>query len=343
MIENSTPRQMAKDLLQRIVPPRPLFLPIVFSVSARIENVSLRAFLGNPTKIVNAQRHIRSPLRSDGVMCYSDPYLEAEALGANIQWGQADQFSSLKWPGDAVRGKLSSDVRAPEEAVKSGRVSIAIDTIRRLASMLRDGPLLMASISGPFTLAARLTQLPPDGALNREAFLEEALELAASTITKISGAFAEAGASLIFIHEELLPPLSSESCHVLASLLAPVLNVIRFYETLPVLLMTDEHCLFQNMDLVFQRSWDCVLCPVLKPSTLQPFAGIPKGTTAPLGFALPLNAFGTRANDSTDAGHALKSVVSGFRPSLLTTAGDVLPATDMKHLLKVLESVPRSY
>jgi hypothetical protein len=276
-------------------------------------------------------------------MCYSDPYLEAEALGANIQWEQADQFSSLKWPGGTERGELPHDVRAPEEAVKTARVSIAIDTIRRLASMLRDGPLLMASVSGPFTLAARLTQLPTDGTQSREAFLEEALELAASTITKISGAFAEAGASLIFIHEELLPPLSSESCHVWASLLAPVLNVIRFYETLPVLLMTDEHYLSQNIGLVFQRSWDCVLCPVLQPSTLQPFAGIPKGTTAPLGFAVPLNAFAAHTNDSTDPGDALKSVVSGFRPSLLTTAGDVPPATDMKHLLNVSELVPRSY
>jgi hypothetical protein len=185
--------------------------------------------------------------------------------------------------------------------------------------------------------------LLPGGAQRREAFLEEALELASLTITKISGAFAEAGASLIFIHEELLPPLSSESCHVWASLLAPVLNVIRFYETLPVLLMTDEHYLSQNIGLVFQRSWDCVLCPVLQPSTLQPFAGIPKGTTAPLGFAVPLNAFAAHTNDSTDPGDALKSVVSGFRPSLLTTAGDVPPATDMKHLLNVSELVPRSY
>jgi hypothetical protein len=342
MTENSTPRQIAKGLLLGVAPARPLFLPILFSVGARIENIPLRSYLADPTKIVNAQRQVRGPMRSDGVMCYSDPYLEAEALGATVRWEQADQSSSLKWPGGAERGELPHDVRAPEEAVKSGRVSVAIDTIRRLTSMLRDGPLLMASVSGPFTLAARLTQLPADGAQSRGAFLEEALELAASTITRISGAFAEAGASLIFIHEELLPPLSSESCEVWASLLAPVLNVIRFYETLPVLLMTDEHYLSQNIDLVFQRLWDCVLCPVLQPSTLQPFAGIPEGTTAPLGFALPLNAFDARTKDSTDPADALKNVVSGFRPSLLTTAGDVPPATDMKHLLKVLESVPRS-
>jgi len=343
MIENSTPRQIAKGLLLGVAPARPLFLPILFSVGARVENIPLRSYLADPTKIANAQRQIRGPLRSDGVMCYCDPHLEAEALGATIQWEQADQCSSLKWPGDAERGELPHDVRTPEEAVKSGRVSVAIDTLRRLASMLRDGPLLMASVSGPFTLAGRLTQLPREGAQSHEAFPEEALDLAASTITKISGAFAEAGASLIFIHEELLPRLSSESCDVWASLLAPVLNVIRFYETLPVLLMTDEHGSSENMDLVFQRSWDGVLCPVLQPSTLQPFAAIREGTTAPLGFALPLRAFGTHANDSTDAGDALKRVVSGFRPSLLTTAGDVPPATDMKHLLKVLESVPRSY
>jgi hypothetical protein len=343
MVENPTPRQIVRELLRGIAPPRPLFLPMVFSVGARVENIPLRPYLANPTKIANAQRQIRGPLRSDGVLCYSDPYLEAEALGATIQWEPGDQASSLKWPNGAEKGGLPRDICTSEEAVKSARVNVGIDTIRRLSAMLRDGPLLMASVTGPFTLAARLTQLSPVDTKCREAFLEEALELATSTITKISGAFAEAGANLIFIHEEFLPMLSPESCDAWASLLAPVLNVIRFYESLPVLLMTGEHSLSHNTDLIFQRSWDCVACPALKSSTFQPFGRIPTGTSASLGFALPLNAFHPNTNDSVNLQDTLKGVVSDSRPALLTTAGDVPPATDMKHLLNVLEAVPRSY
>ena len=72
-----------------IAPPRPLFLPIVFSLGARVENISLRNFLTNPTKISNALRQIRTHLRRDGVTCYFDPYLEAEALGGVFDWARS--------------------------------------------------------------------------------------------------------------------------------------------------------------------------------------------------------------------------------------------------------------
>jgi uroporphyrinogen decarboxylase-like protein len=343
MTENPTPRQMAKDLLQGIAPPRPLFLPIVFSVGARIENVPLRTFLGNPTKIANAQRQIRSPLRSDGVMCYYDPHLEEEALGATVQWEADHQAPALRWPGGSEIGELPQDIRTPEEAVKSGRIGVAIDTIRRLTSMLRDGSLLMASVRGPFTLAARLIQLPPEDTSRREAFPDDALNLAASVITQISAALGEAGAHLIFIHEEILPRLSAESCEAWAALLAPILNVIRFFEALPVLLITDENCLANDTRLIFQRSWDCVVCPALEPATFQPFAANPGVRSSPLGIALPPNTFRADATAGTQIREALSGVVSDFRPALLTTAGDVPPATDLKHLLKALESVPRTY
>ncbi len=81
---NPTPRQIAKGLLKGIVPARPLFLPIVFSLGAKVENVPLGMFLRNPTKIASSLRQIRSHLRSDGVACYFDPYLEVEALGATL-------------------------------------------------------------------------------------------------------------------------------------------------------------------------------------------------------------------------------------------------------------------
>ena len=92
------PRQAVKELLQGIAPSRPLLLPIVFSLGARIENLPLRDFLLNPTKISNALRQIRTHLRSDGVTCYFDPFLEAEALGGALVWDAEGQRASLHWP-----------------------------------------------------------------------------------------------------------------------------------------------------------------------------------------------------------------------------------------------------
>src|SRR5438309_7397759 len=94
MEQSPTPRQMAKGLLSGIVPSRPLFLPIVFSLGAKVENVPLGTFLGNPTKISSALRQMRTHLRSDGVACYFDPYLEVEALGATLQDRKSTRLNS---------------------------------------------------------------------------------------------------------------------------------------------------------------------------------------------------------------------------------------------------------
>src|SRR6202050_2652188 len=240
MTENSTPRQMLKGLLQGVPQTRPLFLPIVFSLGAKVENLPLREFLGNATKISNSLRQIRSHLRSDGVACYFDPYLGAEALGAVLQWQTADQPPAIQWPHSAEKGEVPKGLRSPEDAAKSTRVTVAVEAIRRLKSLLRDEPLLMAGVTGPFTLAARITGLQQGNAARREDFSDTALELAAATITQIASKFVEAGANVIFIQEDVVPKLSVEDCEAWASLLAPAINIVRFYEALPVLQIMDK-------------------------------------------------------------------------------------------------------
>src|ERR1700683_4523125 len=52
MGDASTPRQMVKALLQGATPSRPLLVPVIFSLGARLQNLPLPHFLANPTKIV---------------------------------------------------------------------------------------------------------------------------------------------------------------------------------------------------------------------------------------------------------------------------------------------------
>ena len=98
MNEQLTPRQMMKGLLQGNPQARPLIVPIVFALGAKIENLSFRAYLDNPTKISNALRQIRTQLRTDGVSCYFDPLLEAEALGGPPEWDETNQTAEFGGP-----------------------------------------------------------------------------------------------------------------------------------------------------------------------------------------------------------------------------------------------------
>src|SRR5260370_20476639 len=178
MERSPTPRQMAKGLLSGIAPLRPLFLPIVFSLGAKVESVPLSAFLGNPAKISSALRQMRTHLRSDGVVCYFDPCLEVDALGATLQRISDDRAPTIHWPRPARMGELPEGLRAREEAADSGRVPVAVEVIRRMNALPNRDFLLMAGVTGPLTLAARLTQLDSKDTLQSEGLAGDALELA---------------------------------------------------------------------------------------------------------------------------------------------------------------------
>ncbi len=306
-----TPRQMAKGLLNGIVQPRPLFLPIVFSLGAKVENVPLGSFLGNPTKISSSLRQMRMHLRADGVACYFDPYLLPEGL------------------------------RSPEEAPHSGRVPVAVEVIRRMNALPNREFLLMAGVTGPLTLAAQLTELERKNNFHGDYLSEAAQELAASVATQMATTFLEAGADTIIIQEEIVPALSMEDYDAWAKLLAPTINVIRFYEALPLLHLSCDRFARENWELICRQHWDCVMCAPADVLASLRRDGSPAIAGVPFGIALPLDAFQPAAEYDNSSSQDIQTWISYLRPSTITTAGDVPVATDMKHLTKVLEGVPR--
>jgi hypothetical protein len=346
MMESQTPREMLKGLLEGALPPRPLFLPIVFSLGSRVENVPLRAFLTNPTKIFNSLRRMRAHLRSDGIACYFDPYLEAEALGATIDWdsresGASQAGSLLPWPEPVDKGTLPGNLVSPEQAIRGARIAVAVEVIRRLNTVLRDGSILMAGVTGPFTLATRLTALDSEESLRPEDVSREALDIAASFVTLLATAFVEAGANAIFIQEENLPILSPETCDDWASLLAPTLNIIRFYQALPVLSFSSRTA--EGVRLIFQHPWDCLLCPTLNALSASHLEELQDWPSAPRALALPLEIFHVEAANEAGLRGTLSETIRTLRPAILTTAGDVPATTDIKHLSRVLGEIPRAF
>ena len=333
MNEQLTPRQMIKGLLQGNRQARPLIVPIVFAPGARIENLSYRAYLDNPTKISNALRQIRTQFRTDGVSCYFDLLLEAEALGGVPEWDEANQARSIRWPESAQKGELPARLRSPEEAANSPRVRAAVEVIRRLNSLLRDEPLLMAGVSGPFTLAARLTGIDPGAMHQGQEPSEPVLEVAAAVIIKITSALVEAGANLIFIREDVVPPLSPNKCQNWASLLAPLFNIVRFYEALPVLQISGESATAENVEVILQQSWDAVLCSASEEFIARAHG---HGENLIFGCSVPL-----QAPEASDSSGARCLELSGIKPALVTTDGDVPATADLKRLMSVLDSIAR--
>jgi uroporphyrinogen-III decarboxylase len=330
--------------LQGVAPPRPLFLPIVFSHAARVENMPLRSFLANPTKISNTLRQIRPRLHSDGIACYFDPFLEAEALGATLQWTSDDGPPSLHWPENIRKGELPESPPSQQDAAKTSRVAIAIDVIRRLKAVVRDDCLLMASVTGPLTLAALLLQLDPSDALGHPDIPSSALDLASAVISGIAAAFVEAGVAVVFIREDFVPALSPEELESWFSRLETTINIVRFYEALPVLLLTCKEPPAANAEAIARQPADCVVCPLLDEATPY-IAAISSLGLSRFGIALPPELFDSGASSAAnfeDAVRRVAGLVSDVGPAIVTTAGDLPAAADMERLNKLWENVRRS-
>jgi hypothetical protein len=332
MAEILNPRQAVKGILEGIAPPRPLFLPIVFSLGARIESLPLRNFLSNPTKISNALRQIRTHLRSDGVTCYFDPLLEAEALGASLDWDAQGQRASLHWPQPGGTGDLPHGLRSPDEAAKGGRVPVAVEVIARLKPLVRGQSLLMAGVTGPFTLAALLTQTKDtNGNLDR-APDATALDLAGEVTAAVARAFVEAGADAILIREHVLPSLTAETAAQWATRLATTINIVRFYEALPVLLLTCQDATPANGSLIAGQKWDCVLCAETRQMSPDKFGSFSSLGPSRFGVALPQSEFesGALISEGVAGPGSAENLV--LRPAVITTSGDLSANADLKRL-----------
>jgi hypothetical protein len=323
MPETATARQIFQGLLAGLAPARPLFLPIVFAPLAVIENLPLQAFLANPTKISNSLRRVRAHLHSDGVTCYFDPYLEADALGAILDWDAQGKALPPRWPPDVPPGESGSG----RDPASGRRVAVAIEVIRRLQSIVRDDCLLTAAITGPLTLAAMLSQLDPKQTPRYAEWDSSAVDLAYAITAGIAKAFAEAGANVIFIREQILPEMSAEQCAEWAARLGTTVNIARFYQTLPVLLLGGLEAVRKNSDLIRRQSWSCLVCPVL--------GGMPEPARSAWGVALDPESL---RGDAAALGDSLRKASPGVLP-VITTTTDVDSAADVERLKELWENM----
>lgn len=291
--------------------PRPLIMPVLFSLGARLENLPLRDFQSNPTKISNALRQIRSVLKVDGLTCYFDPFLEAEALGCKREW-RAGGSCNLAPTAFSSADDLRQSLKPPDSLAGQGPIPVACEVVKRLKVMLKDEPALMARVTGPFTLAAQLlgkteenTEVPQD-----------VVEFAAEATAAVTKAFLEAGADVILFAESFWPANAPELQASYASLLAPIFNVIRFFEAMPVLLGPAE---LASNDEILSLASDCVLC--------QPLSGSRPPQTSGFGVVLPAAAF---AEEDKDWEASLRVLAGSQQPVLITSTGDIPASTDLK-------------
>ena len=289
-------------------------MPFVFSLAAKLEGIPLREFWSNPTKICNGLRQIHRYLQLDGVCCYYDPFLEAEALGCHLQWNGDDaQLSRPSPTQDVVLRNLSS----PDTIPANGRLPIACEVFRRLKVILANGPALMARVTGPHTLAAQLF----DGSTDDP----ERFASCAEAGSVIARSFLEAGADVVFISESVLPEMTFTECENYVHLLEPMVNIVRFYGAMPVLQVIS--IVDRTFEALASLDLQCVLCS--SSTSISRFNG-----QSSIGLTIPAAQW-CGSNDSFGG----ETIASMRSQAVLLTSDRDLNAVDLKSFARELSNL----
>src|SRR5205807_6567200 len=223
------PISIVKALIQGQPPARRLFVPLIFTLAAKLEDVPLSNFVVNPTKIANSLAAIYQRLRIDGVTCYYDLFLVAEALGCQLNLSTSPP--ALERPTRETALKM---LRQPPGDVKQrGRLPVAQEVVHRLLGTLRNGPALVVGLPGPLRIAQQLFgQDILQGFAEEEDVALDSFESLVEITLSVAQAFCLAGTHLLYF-DELDVPL--EFLPNWEEMMVALWKTVRFHGGLPVL------------------------------------------------------------------------------------------------------------
>jgi hypothetical protein len=223
------PISTVKALIEGKPPARRLFMPLIFALAAKLEDVPLSLFVSNPTKIAKSLVAIYQRLRPDDVTCYFDLFIVADVLGCRLDWSTS--FPTLERP---HRGTALKMLRQPPEEVKQrGRLPVALEVVHRVQGMLRGGPALVVGLPGPLRIAQQLFGQDILQAIAEEE--DDALgsfETLVEITLSVAQAFCLAGTHLLYFDELDVPV---EFFPYWESAMIAVWKTVRFHGALPVL------------------------------------------------------------------------------------------------------------
>jgi uroporphyrinogen-III decarboxylase len=318
MDRSFTSKQLVRRLFEGTELPRPPVIPWVFSHAARLEQVPLRRMYAEPTQYVRCLQGARKLYGYDAIIGGFDPSIEAEIAGCPVAWGGDYEIPTARpQPAFDFSGLGNIDV---ESAARKGRFGTVIESLRRINTVLGASIGLAAVVSGPLSLAAALTgrDMIKELAEKPEA-AAGVVEAAAGFILRLVQVYCQLELDIIIIVDRLVPLLPAARLSWLSSLLSPLINTVRFYNSYSVLLPGTA----PDSNALVELGFDGIVAPVDSES--------PKGI---VGKAIPAQVFRSKPAEFQDWLKTNLPALAG--PGVfITTDGEVPPETppDNLHLL----------
>ena len=173
------------------------------------------------TKLARGLEALHKAIGTDAVYAAVANGVEIEAAGAQLDWSSYPPRVST--PPEVV---LSEATDLPDRLAAFRRVQTALETTRRLAVTLSDGPLLAAAVTGPHTLAHQFGR-------SSDNISDQDWELSGRICAELARLYCEAGANLIVVEEETVGVDGGDSDKRQAALV-PLINIVKFHKKLLV-------------------------------------------------------------------------------------------------------------
>jgi hypothetical protein len=192
------------------------FVPLVYRLAARLEQLSWEELAGDAAYLTFALRSAHELIGTDAVISHFDLALEAEACGARVERDEQGEVCALAPPGELV---------ATVEVLQRGRLPVVLEATYRLCTELEGRLPVLGVLTGPATLAHQLGDAP----------LDRAAELSVA----VARAYCEAGAGgLLVVDDQHDPPDlpaaegdgGAPELRAIGRALLPLFNVARFFQ-----------------------------------------------------------------------------------------------------------------
>jgi len=240
-----------KKLFSQSKMTRPLFIPILYTYAAKLAQIPVRRMLTDPTSLTKAISMAYQLLRYDAIVIPFDPTLEAETLGASVEF-RPDSPPRI---GSCSFTEKNCTDTSFDSIIQNGRMPIVFETIKRLKAQLGKDTDILAGVTGPLTLAYQL-----QGETFREKCLsnpEQAisfLEFTSQITTRVIRHYGELGVNGILMLENRFSLAGPEIIAGMKTICMSNSNTCNFYE-LPVILYLDDIS-DQYRELLFDLPWN---------------------------------------------------------------------------------------
>ncbi|OGO32533.1 MAG: hypothetical protein A2Z29_07010 [Chloroflexi bacterium RBG_16_56_11] len=212
---------------------RPVFVPIVYRLAARIEQTLLSDLVSDPTSYANAMEGAYKLLKQDAIVTSFDPSLEAEVFGGQVDW-QEDY-------GLPVVADWATCDLATVNVDTSGRIKVMLEATKRLVQTRGKETAIIGAITGPCSLARSISE---HAALDRDYPIEEIISLTGNQLIRLTRSICEVKVDALIIREDILTEryypelLAHENAY--RAVYATLFNLVRFYNVAGLLMVRGQ-------------------------------------------------------------------------------------------------------